>query len=106
MEDSLNDKLNRWFRELADGQELQDIWTLVEHLEKELYEQFAPTSGPHPRFWRRFSDWLSHLPKESDQKNLLRLVQYLFFVGQQEFQAFYRTAYNGPIARWLIEQTG
>src|SRR5260221_14582090 len=101
----LNEKLNRWFRELPEGRQLQDIWTLVEHLEKQLYRHFAPSSGSHPRFPQRMSDWLSHLPKESDQKTLLRLVPHLFFVGYEEFQALYRGAFNGPIARWLAEET-
>jgi hypothetical protein len=106
MEALLDQKLNRWCRDLPEGPELENILTLVNHLEKQLYSQFAPSSGPRTRFWQRMADWLSHLPKESDQKKLFQLVPHLFFVGYQEFQALYRSAFNGPIARWLVEQTG
>lgn len=73
-------------------------------LEKRLYCSYEPSMLPKPSFWPRLAEWLNCVAHDDDaRKTLFRLVEEIFFVGPSEFMALYQYAYNGPIARWLID---
>jgi hypothetical protein len=79
----------------------------IQFLEKWLFNDYEPCKEPSPEFITRLVQWLDNLKEnEEDQKKLFRLIPRLFFVGRQEFDTLYRAAFNGPIARWLIDQNG
>jgi hypothetical protein len=50
--------------------------------------------------------WLNKRLSSDEQKLLFRLVPNIFFVGPSEMDSLYRVAYNGPIARWLVDELG
>ncbi len=78
----------------------------IRFLERWLFNDYEPSKGPSPDFASRLEHWILSNAKESeeDQKHLFRLVPHMFFVGRAEFDTLYRAAFNGPIARWLIDQ--
>lgn len=102
MNDPILAKINRWAASDED-RDLDEVGNQIEFLERKLFFDYEPTKGPHPDFWQRLISWLDNVD-DADQKILLRLVPYLFFVGREEFDTLYRAAYNGPIAKWLIDQ--
>jgi hypothetical protein len=100
------ERIHEWYGDAVDGQAVQEVLVLVQQLADELFSQYEPTTGPHPNFWQRLDRWLStELPTEQ-QKTLFKFIPYLFFVGNCELNSLYRVAFNGPVARWLIDQLG
>lgn len=65
---------------------------------------YLPTEH-HPDFNRNYMDrlarWVSNLADETDQKLLLEYALYISFFSHDDFVAFYRTAYNREITRWV-----
>lgn len=79
----------------------------LEMLDRCLYSTYEPTQPPKECFDTRFTNWLRNLDGDDNddgKKTLFRLAADLFYVGPDEFLELYRLAYNGPIARWLIDQ--
>lgn len=97
----LEQDLRRWADE-----ELNELNGLLNTLHERLYCSYEPSLPPRPGFWRRLDKWLDNLGAHEDdaKKTLLRLAANLFYIGPSEFLELYRYAYNGPIARWLIEE--
>lgn len=76
----------------------------VEYFAANLFHEYKPTKAPREkRFLDRLSDWLNSAPDEVDRKVLLQLVTHLFFLGSDEFETLYQAAFDGPVARWLID---
>ena len=73
------------------------------NLEKWLYRTYEPNKFGEEEFEDRLIRWLDNVPSESDKRTLLRLLTQLFYIGPVEFEELYRCAYEGPIARWLID---
>lgn len=77
----------------------------IEYFADRRFDEYAPTAtGPFLTFMERLEGWVGQVPDEQDQKGLLRLAMDVFFIGAQEFAALYRTAYNGEVGRWVIDQ--
>ena len=77
----------------------------LEMLDRCLYATYEPTQPPRDSFDTRFTNWLRNLDSDDEaQKTLFRMAADLFYVGPDEFRELYRLAYNGPIARWLIDE--
>jgi len=71
------------------------------------YWHFAPTYFGGPDFYDRLYAWLSNPDLSTEQQQLLfRLVLELNFVDRDDILALYRSAYTGPIVRWLIDSVG
>lgn len=106
---SVEIKVNEWANNHAANNEIDlrnSVRTILNHLvfiEQKLYYQYEPSQPPNPGYWRRLSDWLENLELDSDQEIAFNLAAKLFFVGRDEIKAMYRTAYYGPIIRWLIK---
>ncbi|MBU0768929.1 MAG: hypothetical protein KJ687_07550 [Proteobacteria bacterium] len=81
------------------------IQSQIEYLSSNLYHEYEVTLyPPHHEFPNRLREWLLSSPAEDDRKILYELVPRLFFIGRKEIISLYRAAFNGPIARWLIDQ--
>lgn len=112
MPHTVAERARRWSRELRDpdGSELPDyieIHGSIHYLAEKLYAQYVPTQGAtHRGFPFRLRDWLDSAVTEDDQKVLFRTVPRVFFVGRAEFDSLYKTAFNGPVARWLLDLLG
>jgi hypothetical protein len=89
------------------GVDFVSLFSQIEYLADKRFSEYHPTVGPpHKEFILRLRDWLDRAVKQEDQQTLLRMVPQLFFVGSREFRSLYRSALNGPITRWLIDQLG
>ncbi len=111
MKDPIEEKVNQW--DLADERDSTTnkprinyplINKQIEHFAENLFSDYEPTKGPYANFWVRLNKWLSNVDSDADKQILFRLIPYIFYVGREEFNTLYRAAYNGPIARWFIEQ--
>lgn len=79
----------------------------IEHLARTLFDQYEPTKGAgHACFGDRLAAWLDNAPDDTDQQVLFRLVPHLLFIDQGGFDSLYQAAFNGHVARWLIDQLG
>jgi hypothetical protein len=99
-------RIRRWYSDLDDGQEIQDVNVLVMQLAEELFRTYEPTQGAHPSFWERLDQWINHNLNEEQQKLLFRMIPYIFYVGPQEIDSLHRVAFNGAVGRWLIDDVG
>jgi len=104
MPHSVFEKVERWAMQGSSGPDLYEVFNQVEYLADKRFHEYHPTTGPHPDFRQRLRDWLNNTRDEGDQKILLQLVPFLFFIGLADFNSLYRAAFRGPIARWLIEK--
>jgi len=69
------------------------------------YWQFTPTHANAPRFLDRLLAWLTNpsLSRE-DKESLLRSIPHLQFVDRDDMLTLYRSAFSGPIMRWIMDQ--
>jgi hypothetical protein len=102
---TIEERVRRWARLLDEHERIDyhDIYLFVMYLSEKLFFTYAPTSGAELHFLVRLRNWLNQVEDEDDQKTLLRLVANVFFCGPEEFKSLYRSALNGPILRWLID---
>ena len=75
-------------------------------LERWLFKTYEPDKFHNGDFWLRLEEYLANVSPDADKQLLFRLVSELFYVGPVEFEELYRCAYQGPIARWLIDRCG
>ena len=83
--------------------ELSTVNRRLIHLEERLYKSYEPTKASRAEYWERLERWLFSVDDEQQQQTLLKLAPEIFYVGPEEFVELYRSAYSGPISRWLIE---
>jgi len=75
------------------------------HLEKRLFYSYEPSQLPNPDFTRRLVTWIDNFSSsEKDAATMFHSITELFYVGREEFKELYKYAYNGQIARWLIDK--
>jgi hypothetical protein len=78
-----------------------------ETLATHLFHQFEPTKKVSHRISRdfmiRLEAWLTGFKDEEDRWIAFRSIEYMFFVGQQEFEELYRCAFEHKIKPWLID---
>lgn len=77
--------------------------TLLNYLSRKVFNDYEPAQF-HP-FRARLLDWINNLPDPRDQQMLLALLLDVFYVGRREFEALFRSAYRGSIARWILNST-
>ena len=105
MADSYIEKARRWATTADSAVDYAAIRDQIEYFAENLFGEFTPAKAPDQKhFLDRLTDWLNNTDNEDDQRILFRLVTQLLFVGSKEFETLYRGAFNGPIARWLIDQ--
>lgn len=80
---------------------------LYETLATQLFHQFEPTKKISERvsrdFMVRLNDWIEHFENDEDRWVAFKSIQYIFFVGQYEFEELYRCAVENKIKPWLID---
>lgn len=76
----------------------------LEALDALLFHSYEPSLSPGDPFAARFEAWLANVKSDNEKKLMFRLAASLFYIGPKEFIELYRFAYNGPIARWLIDE--
>lgn len=68
---------------------------------------FAPTYFGGPRFYERFYAWVTNPSLSTAQQQILfRVLLNLHFIDRDDALALYRSAFTGPIGRWLVDQLG
>jgi hypothetical protein len=81
------------------------IKSQINYLASNLYEDYEVTKyPPHHQYHQRLHAWLNNVSDEDTQKALFELAPRIYFIGINEYLSLYHTAFNGPIARWLIDQ--
>lgn len=75
----------------------------INHLERWLFKTYEPNKFGNGDFWVRLEHWLDNVPADANKRLLFQLVVELLYLGPVEFEELYRSAYQGPIARWLID---
>lgn len=78
----------------------------ITSLEKWLYKTYEPDKFGDGDFEQRLERWIGNVTDEDEKRTLFKLIAELFYVGPVEFEELYRCAYQGPIARWLIDCEG
>jgi len=100
---SFNNKMIQWASG-PNGLELLETKGLLQYLGENLYTDFEPAYGPYPDYFSRLEKWLENVSSDSDQQDLLRLAKRVFYVGREEFNSLYRTAFKTHYIRWAIDQ--
>lgn len=84
--------------------EMTKVNLKVNHLESRLFKSYEPNKFFSGEFWERCEAWLKNVPTDAHKKTLYRLLTKIFYIGPVEFEELFRCAYEGPIARWLIDR--
>lgn len=103
LKDYIEKKVDAW-ASIDGNEDIREINLKINYLANRLFVDYEPTDGPSPGFHFRLEKWLKNLSKDKDRESLFRLIPELFYIGHYEFKSLYRSAYNGPIIRWLIKQ--
>ncbi len=85
--------------------EYERIESQIDYLTAVLYNEYEITKyPPHQSYPARLRDWLNNVTETEEKQILFALAPRIFFIGPKEYLSLYHTAFNGPIARWLIDQ--
>jgi hypothetical protein len=86
----------------------RDVLLQLEFLAQKFYSRFIPALYPphSPDFRERLRQWLGNKGLDSNAQRLLfefslRLAYFSF----EDFVQLYRTAFTGPVSRWVLDQT-
>lgn len=101
MGESIEQLVRRWSID-----DLTKINRRVVDLERWLYKTYEPNKFGPDDFWVRLEQWLDNVPSDAEKQLLFQLLVELLYLGPFEFEELYRCAYQGPIARWLIDTCG
>ncbi len=98
MGESIEQLVRRWSID-----DLTKINRRVVDLERWLYKTYEPNKFGPDDFWVRLEQWLDNVPSDAEKQLLFQLLVEILYLGPFEFEELYRCAYQGPIARWLID---
>jgi hypothetical protein len=77
----------------------------IEFLGERLFDEYKPTKNvAEGDFSVRLAKWIGSADTPDDQRSLFLLLRHLFFVGQDDLEASYRTAFSKHILEWLISK--
>ncbi len=83
------------------------IYEKLDFFNKRHYHEYMPCSGPeHPDFMIRLSKWINNVGETEDVKKrlLFEFAPQILFFGKKDFVSLYRTAFRGPITKWIIDE--
>jgi len=84
-----------------------EIHQKLRFLERTHYCQYVPTFGAeYPDYETRLEEWLANVPRESDRQTLFKFASLIIFFTREDFTELYRTALDGPITRWIVDELG
>jgi hypothetical protein len=98
MGESIEQLVRRW-----SSDNLTKVNRRIVDLERWLYKTYEPNKFGPDDFWVRLEKWLDNVPSDSEKQLLFQLLVEILYLGPFEFEELYRCAYQGPIARWLID---
>ena len=75
--------------------------TAIHYFGRKIFDDYEPSQ--FDQFVDRLDRWLHNVSNKDDQQTLFFLLNQIFFVGRPEFESLCRTAYNGQVFRWLVE---
>lgn len=78
----------------------------IAHLERWLFKSYEPDKFNSGDFWHRLNECFSKLNTDAEKQSIFHLVTKILYLGPVEFEELYRCAYDGPIARWLVDLEG
>ncbi|ASU32516.1 hypothetical protein MuYL_0613 [Mucilaginibacter xinganensis] len=99
MNDFIEKRVTEWA--LSDS-DIREVNFRIIHLEKRLFNGYVPCKYNDSDFFIRLKNWLGNITDTNDQKALFEIIPNFFYVGDEEINSLYRSAYNIEIARWLI----
>ncbi|MEC3881918.1 phosphoribosyltransferase-like protein [Parapedobacter sp. 10938] len=102
----MNSTIEHWVNQWSvdeDSDIYRNINSQVNFFARELYHDYQPTQGQAVSFQDRLENWLLNADDDDDKKTLFKILPHLFYVGNKEFAALYKVAYNELIASWLID---
>jgi len=99
MNDFIEKRVTEWA--LSDS-DIREVNFRIIHLEKRLFNGYVPCKYNDSDFFIRLKNWLGNITDTNDQKTLFEIIPNFFYVGDEEINSLYRSAYNIEIARWLI----
>ncbi|WP_430417244.1 phosphoribosyltransferase-like protein [Parasphingorhabdus sp.] len=77
----------------------------IEFLGEQLFDEYKPTKNiADGDFSVRLAKWIGSADTAEDQQSLFLLLRHLFFVGQDDLEAAYRTAFSKHVLEWLISK--
>jgi len=104
MPQTVEQRAHRWGLDI--DPEFISLLSQIQYHAHKRYREYQPAFGPpHSDFMARLEDWLDGAP-DDDQRTLFRIVPRLFFISSLEFASLHRSAFRGPVMRWLIESLG
>ncbi len=110
MEDFIENRVQAWDKKAWNNKDKNEHYSeinrIILFLEEKLFYSYEPTKWEYPEFRDRLEEWLKNIAVDKDQKTLFTSLPNIFFIGEKEFIDLYRLAYNGPIAKWMVEETG
>lgn len=70
------------------------------------WAMYLPAQHPDQstQYMTRLAEWVGNMEADEDRKLLLEFALHLAFFSHADLCSLYRTAFSGPITRWVIEQ--
>ena len=70
------------------------------------WSEYLPANHPKysAQYLTRLAEWVGNVANEEDQKLLLEYALHIAFFSHADLCTLYRTAFSGPISRWVIAQ--
>ena len=99
---TVRDLVDDWTRVSGADLGLHTKLQLVEMLDRDLYSQYQPFPEK-PRYMERLFDWIMGASTSDDRQTLFDFAMSLLFVGKEDMESLCRAAFEGPIARWIID---
>ena len=99
----MHDSIEQLVRSWAIDKDLTTVNQKINHLERWLYKTYEPNKFGPKDFWARLVQWLDNVPLDAEKQLLFQLLVEVLYLSPVEFEELYRCAYQGPIARWLID---
>ncbi len=70
------------------------------------WAEYLPAQHPehHGQFMTRLAEWIGNVDADEDRQLLLEYALHMAYFSHADICSLYRTAFSGPITRWVIEQ--
>lgn len=105
MPHAIFNRVQKWALEAhEDAPNFYEIFDQIEYLAEKRFQEYQPVAIGYPDFRIRLKNWLDGVADETDAKTMFPLVCHIFFVGCNDFNALYTSAYRTNVMRWLIDQ--
>jgi hypothetical protein len=94
--------LNEWFSE--EGNPILAIEGLLNFLGTNLFHDYEPTKLTSPEFSDRLWTWIGNVDNSAERLILFKLASKIMYLGREEFNSLYMSAFEIAIRNFLIDQ--